>query len=178
MKLTKSLFIIICTLCIDTNYASSGIDELKESANDRISAIKTHYFLFKNKIISPYNKKQFPYEIFLDSLYTLSERLGKHRENMYFDLIGLDLTDRDIQFFENLNRESILLFNIIIGFRDIYCRYLSNDNASRRYSFAEYTLEMKNLLVLEQKLFSKKFELATKKSSLFINNIGVKHEKK
>ena len=162
MKLTKSLCIIICILCIDTNYANSDIDELKESANNHISAIKTHFISIKNQINSPYNKKQFPYEFFLDSLNILSEKLGQVRENMYSDLIGLDLTSRDIQFFENLNRESILLFNIIIGFREIYYRLLSNDNASRGYSFAQYTLEMKNLLALEQKLFSIKLQFAIK----------------
>ena len=155
MKLTTTIYVVICILAIDAIYANSDIDKLKSSSNNYISTIKNEFLSIKNKIISPYNKKQFPYESFLDSLYFLSEKLDTQRKNMFSDLRGLDLTSKDIQFFDNLNRDSILLYNIINGFGRIYHSYLSYDKTNKDYSFEQYALEMRNLLVLEQKLLFK-----------------------
>ena len=157
MKLTTTLYVLICIISIDLIYAESDINELKRSSNNCISAIKNEFLSIKNKIFSPYNKKQFHYESFMDSLHFLSEKLDTQRENMFSDLIGLDLTAKDIQFFDNLNRESILLYNVINGFGKIYHSYSNYDNANKNYSFEQYTLEKRNLLVLEKKLFSNKF---------------------
>ena len=155
MKLTTTIYVVICILAIDEIYANSDINELKSSSNNYISTIKNEFLSIKKKIISPYNKKQFPYESFLDSLYFLSEKLDTQRKNMFSDLRGLDLTSKDIQFFDNLNRDSILLYNIINGFGRIYHSYLSYDKTNKDYSFEQFTLEMKNLLVLEQIFFKK-----------------------
>jgi hypothetical protein len=155
MTLTTKLYIVICILSIDRIYSNSNIDELKRNSNNYISAIKNEFLSIKKKIISPYNKKQFHYESFMDSLHFLAEKLDIHRKNIFSDLIALDLTKNDIKFFDNLNRESILLYNIINGFGRIYHSYLNYDNINRGYSFAQYALEMKNLLVLEQKLLFK-----------------------
>ena len=157
MKLTITIYVSICILSVDLIYANSDIDELKRNSNNYISAIKNEFLLIRDKIISPYNKKQFHYESFMDSLHFLSEKLDTQRENMFSDLIGLDLTAKDIQFFDNLNRKSILLYNIINGFGRIYNSYLNKDKTNKDYPFEQYTLEMRNLLVLEQKLFSNKF---------------------
>ena len=155
MKLTTTLYILICIISVDLIYAESSIDELKRSSNNCISAIKNEFLSIKNKIFSPYNKKQFHFESFIDSLHFLSERLDIQRKNMFSDLIGLDITAKDIQFFDNLNSESILLYNIINGFGRIYQSYLNYNISNKVYSFKQYALDMKNLLVLEQKLFFK-----------------------
>ena len=155
MKLTTKLYIVICILAIDAIYANSDIDELKSSSNNYISTIKNEFLSIKNKFISPYNKKQFHYKSYMDSLHFLSEKLDIHRKNIFSDLIVLDLTKKDIQYFDNLNRESILLYNIINGFGRIYQSYLNYDNTNKNYSFEQYALEMRNLLVLEQKLLFK-----------------------
>ena len=157
MKLTITIYVLIYILSVDLIYANSDIDELKRNSNNYISAIKNEFLLIRDKIISPYNKKQFHYESFMDSLHFLSEKLDTQRENMFSDLIGLDLTAKDIQFFDNMNRESILLYNIINRFGRIYHSYLNYGNTNRDYSFEQYALEMRNLLVLEQKFFSNKF---------------------
>ena len=155
MKLTTTIYVVIYILAIDAIYANSDINELKSSSNYYISTIKNEFLSIKNKIISPYNKKQFHYESYMDSLHFLSEKLDIQRKNIFSDLIVLDLTKKDIQFFDNLNRESILLYNIINGFGRIYHSYLNYDNTNRYYSFKQYALEMGNLLVLEQKLLFK-----------------------
>ena len=155
MKLTITIYVSICILSVDLIYANSDIDELKRNSNNYISAIKNEFLSIKKKIISPYNKKQFHYESYIDSLHFLSEKLDIHRKNIFSDLIVLDLTKKDIQFFDNLNRQSILLYNIINGFGRIYQSYLNYDNTNRNYSFEQYALEMSNLLVLEQKLLFK-----------------------
>ena len=155
MKLTTKLYLVICILSIDTIYSNSNIDELKRNSNNYITVIKNEFLSIKSKIISPYNKKQFHYESFMDSLHFLSEKLDKHRKNMFSDLIGLDLTAKDIQFFDNMNRESILLYNIINGFGRIYHSYLNYGNTNGDYSFEQYALDVRSLLVLEQKLLSK-----------------------
>ena len=156
MKLTTKIYVVICILSIDPIYANSNIDELKRNSNNYILDLKKEFLSIKNKIISPYNKKQFHYESFLDSLHLLSEKLDTQRKNVFSDLIGLDLTSKDIQFFDNLNRDSILLYNIINCFGRIYYSYLNYDNTKRDYSFEKYTLEMGSFLVLEKKLFSSK----------------------
>ena len=162
MKLTTKIYVLICILSIDTIYANSDIDELKRKSNNYILAIKNDFLSIKNKIISPYNKKQFPYESFLDSLHFLSEKLDTQRKNIFYNLTVLDLTIEDIQFFDNLNKNSILLYNIINGFGRIYHSYLSYNKINRDYSFEKFTLEMKNLLVLEEKLFSREIKFAKK----------------
>ena len=157
MKLTTTIYVVIYILAIDAIYANSDINELKSSSNYYISTIKNEFLSIKNKIFSPYNKKQFQFESFIDSLHFLSERLDIQRKNMFSDLIGLDITTKDIQFFDNLNSESILLYNIINGFGRIFQSYLNYDSTNRVYSFEQYALEMRNLMVLEQRLFSSKF---------------------
>ena len=152
MKLITAIYFAICILIIDVNYANSDIDALKKSSNDYISALKNEFQLIKNKIISPYNKNQFHYESFLVSLKFLSDKLVILRRNMFSDLTELDLTTKDIQFFDNLNKDSILLYNIINGFGRIYYSYLYN-NINKNYSFEKYAIEIKKLLILEQKLF-------------------------
>ena len=162
MKLTTTLYVVICIISIDKIYATN-IDELKRSSDKYISALKNEFLSIKNKIISPYNKKQLHYESSLCSLHFLSEKLHIQRKNMFSDLVGLDLTTKDIQFFDNLNRESILLYNIINSFGRIYYYiYLNYNNTNRDYSFEKYALEMRNLLVLEQKLFPSKFYFVKK----------------
>ena len=162
MKLKTTLHVLICMISADLIYADSDIDELKKDSNNFISVIKNEFLSVKNKIISPYNKNKIPYEFFSDSLHFLSEKLDIHRKIMFSDLIELDLTRKDIQFFENLNRDLILLYNIINDFGRIYHNYLSCDNIISDYSFKKYTLEMKALLALEQKLFSSKIRLVKK----------------
>tara|TARA_B100000131_G_C17795016_1_gene482978 strand:+ start:125 stop:598 length:474 start_codon:yes stop_codon:yes gene_type:complete len=157
MKLITAIYFVVCILYIDTVYANSDIDDLKMSSKNYISAIKNDFLSIKSKIISPYNKKQFHYQSFMDSLCFLSEKLDTYKKNMFSDLIELDLTTKDIQFFDDLNRESILLYNIINGFGRIYHSYLNFDNTNRDYSFEQYALEMKKLLVLEHKLVSSKY---------------------
>jgi len=156
MKLTTSIYIVICILAIDAIYANSDIDKLKSNSNNYLSTIKNEFLSIKNKIISPYNKKQFPYESFLDSLHFLSEKLDKQRKNMFSDLRGLDLTSKDIQFFDNMNRNSMVLYNIINSFGRIYHRYLNNGKTNKDYSFKEYAFEIKNLMILEKIYFSSK----------------------
>ena len=153
MKLTTITYVIVCVLFFDMISANPDIDELKRNSKTYLSDIKNEFFLIKKKIISPQNKRQFPYESFLDSLYFLSKKLDTQRKNMFSDLIGLDLTSKDYQYFDNLNRDSILLYNIIQSFRKIYRSYLSYDKSNRDYSFKQYALDMQNLLLLEKKLF-------------------------
>ena len=155
MKLATTLYVVVCIFSIDKIYSISNTDKLKSSSNNYISVVKKEYLSIKNKIISPYNKKQFHYESYIDSLHFLSEKLDIHRKNIFSDLIELDLTKKDIQFFDNLNRESILLYNIINGFGRVYHSYLNYGNTNRDYSFEQYALEMRNLLVLEKKLLFK-----------------------
>ena len=160
MKLTTLIHLAICILFVDLNYASSDIDELKKNSKIYLSEIKMEFVSIKNKIISPYNKKRFPYKTHLDSLHFLSEKLDTRRKNLFSDLRDLDLTSKDIQFFDKLNRESILIYNVINLFGKIYYNYLSYNKINRDYSFEKITSDIKNLIVLEKKLFSKtvKFE--------------------
>ena len=134
-------------------HADPNIDVLKRNSLNDVSDIKKEFLSIKNKIISPFNKKLFPYESFLDSLKFLSENLDAQRKNIFSGLIGLDLNNEDIHFFDNLNKESILLYNIINGFRQIYHSYLIYDDSNNDYSFKQYALDMRKLLILEQKLF-------------------------
>tara|TARA_B100002052_G_C15685722_1_gene508298 strand:- start:88 stop:576 length:489 start_codon:yes stop_codon:yes gene_type:complete len=162
MKLTIAIYVVIYILSFNKIYANSDIDELKRKSNNYILAFKNEFRSIKKKIISPYNKKQFQYKSLLDSLYFLSEKLDTQRKNIFSDLLGLNLTAKDIQFFDNLNRESILLYNVINGFGKIYHSYSNYDNANKDYSFEQYASGMRSLLVMEQKLFSSKFNLSKK----------------
>ena len=153
MKLAIKIYFPICILFVDLVYANSDIDELKRSSKKNISGIKNEFILIKNKIISPYNKKQFSHESLLDSLHFLSKRLDTIRRHMFSYLRALDLNSNDIQFFDKLNGDSILLYNIINGFGRIYYRYLSYDKINRGYSLEQFNLDIKKLIVLEKKLF-------------------------
>ena len=162
MKLKITIYIVIWILFLNKIYANSDINELKKSSVNRISEVQKKFLSIKNKIISPYNKKQFPYESYLDSLYFLSEKLDKRRKNMFSELKRLDLSINDIQFFDNLNRDSILMYNIINGFARSYNCYLSSNNIDRVCSFETYNFETKKLLALEKIYFSSKIRVAKK----------------
>ena len=156
MKLTKTIFVFMCSLSFSQVYANSNIYILKSNSINDISDIKKEFLSIKNRITSPFNKKQFPNESFLDSLKFLSQKLDAQRKNMFSSLIGLDLENEDIQFFDNLNKESVLLYNIINGYGEICHSYLNYGNSNKDYSFEQYALEMRKLLILKQKLFKKK----------------------
>ena len=158
MNLKNLICFVICILFIDSIFANSDIHQLKRTSSNNISTIKNKFLVVKKKIISPFNKEQFPYGSFLDSLNLLAEKLDKQRKNMFSDLVRLDIKAKEIQFFDNLNKESILLYNIIIRFRRIYYNYLIYNKINGDYSFKEYTLEIDNLMILERELFSKKHQ--------------------
>ena len=155
MKLAIKIYFIIYFLSVDVIYAISDIDDLKRNSNNYISAIKNEYLTIKNKITSPYNKKQFSYKSYLDSLHFLSEKLDTQRKKLFSDLKELNLTSKDAQFFDKFNRDSILLYNIINGFGMIYYNYLYFDDTKKDYSYEKFTFDIKNLTILEQKIFSK-----------------------
>ena len=157
MKFFTAIYLLASFLSADTIYFSSDIDEMKRKSINYISFAKKEFLSIKNKMISPYNKEQFSYETYLDSLYFLSKELDNQRKNIFSELIRLDLNKKNIQFFDNLKKESILLYNIINGFGRIYHSYLNYNNTNNDYSFEQYDLEMKNLVALEKKLFSSKF---------------------
>ena len=160
MKLKTTIYAIICILSFDANCANSQVEKLKRTSNNHIVVIKNKFISIKEKINSPYNKIYFPYESYLDSLHLLSENLDKKRKSIFSDLIEFDLTKKDIQFFSNLNKDIILLYNFIAGFQMVYHNYLIYGNSNRDYSFEKYTLDMKNLLAIEAKLFLSEIEFA------------------
>ena len=159
MKLKIKPYFLICILAVDLIYANPDIDDLKRDSNNYVSVIKNEFLSVRNKIISPYIKIPFPREPFLDSLYFLSNKLDTQRKNMFSNLVGLDLAIKDIKFFDNLNKNSILLYNIINGFGKFYNNYFSYDNTNRVYSFEQYASEMKKLLMLEKEFFQKNYNL-------------------
>ena len=156
MRLTKITFVFMCALSVSEVFPDSNIDLLKSNSLNDISDMKEEFLFIKNKIISPYNKKQFPYKSYLESLKFLSEKLDAKRKNIFSGLVGIDLKNEDVHFFDNLNKESILLYNIINGFRQIYHSYLSYGYFNNDYTFEQYASEMRKLLILERKLFLKK----------------------
>ena len=117
MRLTKITFVFMCALSVSEVFPDSNIDLLKSNSLNDISDMKEEFLFIKNKIISPYNKKQFPYKSYLESLKFLSEKLDAKRKNIFSGLVGIDLKNEDVHFFDNLNKESILLYNIINGFK-------------------------------------------------------------
>ena len=66
MKLTTITYVVVCVLFFDMISANPDIDELKRNSKTYLSDVKNEFFLIKNKIISPQNKRQFPYESFLE----------------------------------------------------------------------------------------------------------------
>ncbi len=158
MKFKTIIYTMICILSFDANCSNSQIDKFKKISIDNIAGTKKKFLSIKKKIISPYNKIHFPYESYLDSLHFLSEKLDKQRKRMFSDLIEFDLKNKDIQFFNNLNKEMILLYNVIAGFQRIYHSYLIKGNSYRNYSFEKYTLDMRNFLAMEEKLFLSEFK--------------------
>ncbi len=75
MKFLTAIYLVTSFLSSDTTYFISDIDDMKRKSINYISVAKKEFLSIKNKMISPYNKEQFSYETYLDSLCFLSKEL-------------------------------------------------------------------------------------------------------
>tara|TARA_Y100000768_G_C23954735_1_gene672150 strand:+ start:147 stop:518 length:372 start_codon:yes stop_codon:yes gene_type:complete len=117
--------------------------------NDIIRA-RDEYLSIKNNIISPYINESISYNYYLDSLKILSTQLEVNRKELFFLIKEIDLSYNDILIIDDLNNNSILLYNIINGFGKVYNSYLFNVNIS--YPFDKYSADIEALLELEKNI--------------------------
>ena len=131
--------------------ANFDINEIKNNMYYEIVNAKNKYLSIKNNFSSPYINKNFLYTNYLDSLRILAVDLEKKRQKLFLSIRDIDLSDEDINIINELNNNSILIFNIINGFGKIYYTYLIHMDSSE-YSLKQYSLDMENLLRLEKNI--------------------------
>tara|TARA_B100000579_G_C22580330_1_gene733188 strand:- start:3 stop:380 length:378 start_codon:yes stop_codon:yes gene_type:complete len=117
--------------------------------NDIIRA-RNNYLSIKNSVLSPYNNVSVCYNSYLDSLKILSTQLEINRKELFFLIKEIELSYNDICLIDEMNNNSILLYNIINDFGKIYSSYLFNINVS--YPFYKYSSNVEALLKLEKNI--------------------------
>ena len=131
--------------------ANIDINEIKDNMYYEILNTKKKYLSIKSDFRSPYINNYSLYTNYLDSLRLLAGNLEIKRQKLFLSIRDIDLSDDDIYFINELNNNSILLFNIINGFGSIYHIYLVN-MISYEYSLEQYSFDMKSLLRLEKNI--------------------------
>tara|TARA_Y100000741_G_scaffold110636_1_gene83097 strand:+ start:205 stop:576 length:372 start_codon:yes stop_codon:yes gene_type:complete len=114
-----------------------------------ILEVRNKYLTIKNEFLSPFNKANLSYNYCLDSLKFLSLHLEIKRRGMFLLIKDIDLSYDDLRKIDDLNNNSILLYNIINSFGAVYHSYLLDIKPS--LSFYEYTCGMESLSQLEKK---------------------------
>ncbi len=117
---------------------------------NNIIICRDNYLSIKSSVLSPYNNVSISYNHYLDSLKILSTDLEINRRELFLLTNKIQLTYEDICLIDELNNNSILLYNIINGFGKVYSSYFFNFNVP--YSFNEYLADIKELLKLEKNI--------------------------
>ena len=148
----KSLY--LCLICYLVNISSihgnNDINKIKNNMYNDIIRVRNNYLSIKNSVLSPYNNVSVCYNSYLDSLKILSTQLEINRKELFFLIKEIDLSYNDILIIDDLNNNSILLYNIINGFGKVYNSYLFNVNIS--YPFDKYSADIEALLELEKNI--------------------------
>ena len=148
----KNLYLYLLWLLISVNslHANIDINEIKNDMYHEIIDIRNKYLTIKNELLSPFNKVNLSYDYCLDSLKFLSVHLEIKRRGMFLLIKDMDLSSYDLCKIDDLNNNSILLYNIINSFGAVYHSYLLDINQS--LSFYEYTCGMESLSHLEKNI--------------------------
>ena len=148
----KILYLHFLYFLISVNSLKANIDinEIKNDMYNEIVEIRNKYINIKNEILSPFNKANLSYDYYLDSLKFLSANLEIKRQGMFLLIKDMDLSYDDICLIDELNNNSILLYNIINSFGSVYHSYLFHFDPS--LSFYEYTCGMESLSRLEKSI--------------------------
>ena len=148
----KILYLHFLYFLISVNSLKANIDinEIKNDMYHEIIDIRNKYLTIKNELLSPFNKVNLSYDYCLDSLKFLSVHLEIKRRGMFLLIKDMDLSSYDLCKIDDLNNNSILLYNIINSFGSVYHSYLLDINPS--LSFYEYTCGMESLSHLEKNI--------------------------
>ena len=148
----KILYLHFLYFLISVNSLKANIDinEIKNDMYHEIVDIRNKYLTIKNELLSPFNKANLSYDYCLDSLKFLSVHLEIKRRGMFLLIKDIDLSYDDLCKIDDLNNNSILLYNIINSFGAVYHSYLLDINQS--LSFYEYTCGMESLSHLEKNI--------------------------
>ncbi|OUW78267.1 MAG: hypothetical protein CBD77_04570 [bacterium TMED217] len=129
---------------------NGDINKIKNNMFNNIIRARDNYLTIKNSVLSPYNNVDISYNYYIDSLKTLSMQLEENRRELFSLTKKIELSHDDICSIDELNNNSILLYNIINGFGKAYSSYLFNLNVS--YSFDKYSADTKALFMLEKNI--------------------------
>ena len=148
-------FLYLCILYFLINISlvqgDNGINEIKNNMHNDIIEARNKYLSIKNSVLSPYNKASLSYNYYIDSLKILSTHLEMNRKEVFSLINEIELSYDDIYIIDELNNNSILLYNIINGFGKVYNSYLYNVNIS--YPFDKYSADIEALSKLEKSFF-------------------------
>ena len=129
---------------------NGDINKIKNNMFNNIIRARDNYLTIKNSVLSPYNNVDISYNYYIDSLKTLSMQLEENRRELFSLTKKIELSHDDICSIDELNNNSILLYNIINGFGKAYSSYLFNFNVS--YSFDKYSADIEELIKLEKNI--------------------------
>ncbi len=147
-------FLYLCLIYFLINISlvqgNNGINKIKNNMYNNIIEARNKYLSIKNSVLSPYNNASVSYNYYLDSLKILSTQLEINRKEVFFLIKEIELSYDDILTIDELNNNSILLYNIINGFGKVYNSYFFNFNIS--YPFDKYSADIEALLKLEKSI--------------------------
>ena len=145
------LYLTLLIIWVKPLKANVDINEIIDNMYYEIDNTKKKYLSIKSDFRSPYINNYSLYTNYLDSLRLLAGNLEIKRQKLFLSIRDIDLSDEDIYFINELNNNSILLFNIINSFGRVYHMYLIN-MISSEYSLEQYSFDMESLLRLEKNI--------------------------
>jgi len=149
MKITY-LHLLFFLINVKSLQANIDINEIINDMYHEIVDVRNKYLSIKKKLLSPFNSVHVSYDYCLDSLKFLSEHLEIKRRAMFSSIRDIELSYDDICLIDELNNNSILLYNIINGFGRVYDSYLARMNPI--FSFDQYIASMEVQFHLEKSI--------------------------
>ena len=146
--------IVKLVLVLSFNFLGASANDITTTINDidlRIDQIKNKYFLIRHDIFSPGNSVSTNFNIYSDSLKSISSKLIETRNEIFKKILDHDIEENYLDKISKIKLKSELINNSISVLHNIN-EYYNTTNKNSLTTFEDYEAQIKRLVTFE-KLF-------------------------
>ena len=146
--------IVKLVLVLSFNFLEASANDITTTINDidlRIDQIKNKYFLIRHDIFSPGNSVSTNFNIYSDSLKSISSKLIETRNEIFKKILDHDIEENYLDKISKIKLKSELINNSISVLLNIN-EYYNTTNKNSLTTFEDYEAQIKRLVTFE-KLF-------------------------
>ena len=146
--------IVKIVLVLSFNFLEASANDITTTINDidlRVDQIKNKYFLIRHDIFSPGNSVSTNFNIYSDSLKSISSKLIETRNEIFKKILEHDIEKNYLDKISKIKLKSELINNSISVLLNIN-EYYNITNKNSLTTFEDYEAQIKRLVTFE-KLF-------------------------